>query len=378
MAWKPPAVETSADVIVGRILGDLADRLGVELVEGSPEVVLGEEVGEETALIAQAFAATTLHWLAGLGQTVYQLPAHEATPAAATVRIAVAAAGVIPAGFVVIGTAATGQDIAFTLADETPATPPHVDVTMTALGAAANAVPAGEVKVATATAIATGATLQAPPTGGADAETVEAYVARLVDWIGRLRPGGVVGTDLAVLAQSVTGVHRALGIDLHDPDYPGIATERSVTIVAIDETGAPVAGPIADEVKAVLEAVREVNFQVFTAAPTYTPLEVDVTATAAEGADPGVVEAAIAAALTDYLSPAAWGSTPNDATAWTGEATVRYLELVRVASSVPGLGHLDALTLDGGTTDVTLAGVAPLPQTTTDPTDPTTITVDVS
>lgn len=377
MAWSPPAVETDPAVIVGRILSDLGDRLGVELVEGSPEVVLGEEIGEETALLAQSFVTTTLHWLAGLGQTVYGLLAHPATPATATVRITVAASGNIPAGFVAIGKTPTGADVAFTLAIETPATPPHVDVTMTALGSAANTVPIGTVKIATATAIATGASITVAPTGGADAETVEDYAARLTDWIGRLRPGGVTGTDMAALARSVAGVHRALGIDLHDPSYPGVATERTVTVVPVDENGAAVSGPIAAEVQAVLEAAREVNFQVFTAAPTYTSVDVVVTATATAEADPGVVDAAITAALTDYLSPGKWDSTSADEHAWSGAAVIRYLDLVRVASSVPGLGHLDTLTIDGGTADVTLTGVAPLPTSTTAPIDPSTITVTV-
>jgi len=376
MTWTPPPFEDDADAATVRILDALRDALpDWEAHEGLPEVVLAEAIGRESALLADYAASVMSAAVAGFGATVFGTPPMEAAAASVSVRLTVAAAGVVPAGFTVLGVTASGEEVAFSLAVETPAAPPHVDVAMTAVipGALANGVQAGPMTVVTATAIVSTATALGAASGGMDAEGIDAYLPRLTSLLSALRPGGVTGEDMAALARSVPGVQRALGLDLYDPASPGVQSERTVTVVPIDAAGQPVDAGVADEVQAQLEAAREVNFVVHTAAPTYTPVDVVFSAVAETGADPVAVKAAVVAAVTDWLAPARWGSTLADPQAWAKTSTVRYLDVVRVAGTAPGVAYLDSLTIDGDTVAVTLSGAAPLPAPMDDTLAPSTV-----
>lgn len=378
MPWTPLPVETDPDVVIGRVLDAMRDNLagyGWEPYEGTTEVVLAEEIGRESALVGLTAQAVMESAIAGIGQTVFGIPAQPAVPATISVRLTVGSAGVIPAGFTVLGTTDAGDQVAFRLATEKPATVPHVDVTMTAVlpGALANAVPAGPMTVVTATAIVATANALTPAVGGVDEETRLEYLDRLTDYLTTLRPGGVRGTDLALLARSVVGVHRALGVDLWDPAAPGVATERTATVFLIDEAGQPVDAEVADAVLEQLEAVREINFNLHTGIPTYTGVDVAFEAVADPSANPAVVEANITAAIAGFLSPATWGATATDDQEWVNTPTIRYLDLARVAGSAAGVAYLTSLTINGLSADVALTGPAPLPASTTDPIDPTTI-----
>lgn len=381
MAWEPLPVETDEDTVTARILDSIASRLpGWVPVEGAPDVVLAEEIGRETAATNARAAAAVALAFAGVGETVFGLPSMLGARATMLVDLVVTAAGaVIPAGFTVVGVNSDGIEVAFELPGEVTAAASTVQVLMQArdVGAVGNAVPAGPVTVITATATVNSATAAAASSGGADPESLTAYLGRLVDYIATLRPGGVRARDLAMLARNVTGVYRALGVDLYDPTIPSTTAERTVTVFPIDVTGAPVPVEVADEVRAELESAREVNFQVFVAEPTYTPVQVTFAAVAETGADPVVVQASIHAALAAHLNPASWGSTATDPTVWEPVDVVRYLDLARIAGSAEGVAYLTSLTLNGGTADVVLPGPAPLPAPLTGD-SPSTITGTVA
>jgi len=73
-----------------------------------------------------------------------------------------------------------------------------------------------------------------------------------------------------------------------------------------------------------------------------------------------------ASAPSPRLSPRRWGMPPTgDATSsggWWNRPVVRHLELAAVLNQVDGLDYISALTLQGATSDVTLAGAIPLPR----------------
>lgn len=376
MPWTPLAVETDPDAATSRILDAMRVALpGWEPYEGSPEVVLAEEIGRESVVLGLTAQAVMEAAVAGIGQTVFGVPAQQAVAAAVVVRLTVGTAGVIPAGFTVLGITDTGDEVAFRLDVEQSATPPHVDVAMTAVvpGAGANSVPAGDMRIVTATAIVVSATALARAVGGVDEESRLSYLDRLTSYLATLRPGGVRGADLALLARSVVGVHRALGVDLFNPDSPGVASERSATVFLVDDDGLPVDTGVHAAVLKQLEEVREVNFDVRTGSPTYTAVDVAFDAVAEPGTSLAAVETNIVAAIAGFLSPATWGATLADDQAWVDTPTIRFLDLARVAGSATGVAYLTSLTLNGAGVDVTMTGPAPLPASTTDPTDPTTI-----
>lgn len=376
MPWTPPPVDDDPDAVTARILDGLARHLpGWAPVEGAPEVALAEEIGRETA-ITNALAATAAeHAVAGLGQTVFGLPAILGSQATISVRLTAPAGTVLPAGFTVVGVTAADVEVAFELPEQITTSGATSDVSFRArdVGAVANGVPTGPLTVVTATASVSAAEALSPSTGGVDPETRRAYLDRLVDYIATLRPGGVRAADLATLARNVPGVHRAVGVDLYDPITDTTGNERTATVFPISVTGEPVTPATAAELVDLLESVREVNFVVHVADPTYTPLAVEFAAVAQTGADPVAVTAAVHDALVDYLDPAHWGSTVEDPASWQPVDVVRYLDLARVAGSADGVAYLTSLTVNGATADVTLPGPAPLPApTTADP--PTTVT----
>jgi uncharacterized phage protein gp47/JayE len=200
-------------------------------------------------------------------------------------------------------------------------------------------------------------------TGGEDEETDEDYLIRLTEELRLLSPRPILPGDFATLAKRISGVDRATAINGYDPGDDSTDNERMITVVVVDEDGQPVSAPTKAEVDAYLTSLREVNFIVYVEDPIYTTVDVTFTAVAHAGWDPAEVETAAEAAISDFLSPATWGRSPEgDPSAWTNETTVRYLEVATILNNVEGLNYLTALTVDGGTTDVTLDGVAPLPE----------------
>jgi hypothetical protein len=59
--------------------------------------------------------------------------------------------------------------------------------------------------------------LEGPTAGGADAETDDEYIARLIEEFELFTPRPILPRDFAVLARRVPGVHRALDLNLYDP-----------------------------------------------------------------------------------------------------------------------------------------------------------------
>jgi hypothetical protein len=116
-----------------------------------------------------------------------------------------------------------------------------------------------------------------------------------------------------------------------------------------------------------LDARREVNFVVNAMDPQYTVVDVTFAAAATAGYDPDLVEAQAIDVLSAYLHPANWAGGDESPPSWRAESIVRRLEVASVLGAIEGLAYVTTLTMgkNGGaqsTADVTLDGVAPLPQ----------------
>lgn len=218
-------------------------------------------------------------------------------------------------------------------------------------------------------------TLEAVTSGGQDAESDDAYLNRLSAQLQLLAPRPIVPEDFAIFARNIPGVYRATAIDLYNPGPPIVTNaDRTVSVAITDENGQPCSASVKAAVDADLQARREVNFNVFVIDPTYTTIAVTTTVQGLSGWDAPTTQSAIVTALQAYFNPANWGQSDSDPQAWINTPTVRYLEVSQVINSVPGVDYIVSLTIGAptmGTADLTMAGVAPLPE-------PGTMTVTVT
>lgn len=202
----------------------------------------------------------------------------------------------------------------------------------------------------------------APTSGGADGETTDEYMDRLVDEIRLMSPRPIVPQDFAVMAQRVAGVERGYPVNLYDADTDTPDTEKAITVVVTDGDGEVVSGTAKDEVLDLLESQREVNMLIFVRDPQYQDIDVAYTVMAMPDVNPVDLEPFIDAALEDYISPKHWGEVVQGTERigiFRPENVVRYFEVAYVINGVDGVDYIEALTigLGGGalgTADVTM------------------------
>lgn len=153
--------------------------------------------------------------------------------------------------------------------------------------------------------------------------------------------------------------------------------ERMVTVVGVDVSGGALSPTIDAALQSYLQGMREVNFIVNVTDPAYTPIDVTWSATALPGYNADTVQAAGDAALQTYLDPANWAGGNASPPYWDPTQTaVRYLSVVTLLGEIAGVAYLDSVQIGYhnaslGSSDITLIGIAPLPQ-------PGTITGSVS
>jgi len=201
-----------------------------------------------------------------------------------------------------------------------------------------------------------------PTSGGVDPETNFEYLSRLRDELTLLTPRFVLAADAAVLARRIPGVARALGIDNYSPITATLGNEKMMTLAVVGEDGLPLSAGVKADVEEYLESLRELNFVLYVVDPTYTTVNVTFVVVALPGFDLASIDNAATQAVTEYLSPAVWAGGSETPPSWrTSEKYVRYLEVAEVLNRVEGVNYVDSLTVNGGTANVLLAGIAPLP-----------------
>jgi len=287
----------------------------------------------------------------------------------------------------------TGQQTAWVLAASTTLAASPVAATLIAVqpGAAQNAYPATSTIQLVDTVDPLGVSLvgvgavvaTSVSTGGLDAETDDAYQARLSSELTLLAPRPILPVDFAILALSrpdISPVFRALAIDTYDPGTanggtsagPATGISRCVTVVVMDASGGAPSG-IAS-LATWLDSLREINFQVFVMARILATVYVSYTVKALAGYATTDVQTAVNQAIEGYLSPLGFG-VPPDAGAvtagWVAQPLVRYQDVSAIISGTPGVDYYSALTIGTaasptGTVDVTLDTVgATVPTTAT-------------
>lgn len=235
----------------------------------------------------------------------------------------------------------------------------------------------GTIQLIDPLAFVSSVTQNAVTGGGVDAETDDEYLGRLTSYLQLIAPRPILPNDFAVFARNIPGVFRATAIDGYSPGPPPTFTNaRTVAVAAIDEQGNPVDSTHKAAIQADLQARREVNFIVNVVDPTVNAIDVTYKVQTLPGFDPTSVVASINAALASYLSPAIWGSEGQGSNLWVNKTIIRYLEVAQVINEVPGVDYITTtgvnydltIAIHGNTLarqDITMTGVAPLPQTNT-------------
>lgn len=214
-------------------------------------------------------------------------------------------------------------------------------------------------------------TLTSATGGGADAEEDDAYMDRLSSVLTTMSPRPILANDFAILARDIAGVDKAIAIDGYNPANSSYNNERMIAVAVTDSAGNAVSGTIKTSVQTYLDGLREVNFVVNVIDPTYTTIDVQWDVNMWPGYDSATLSTNINAAIAAFLNPATWGQPPGgDPNLWYARSVVKVNDLIAAIGNVDGVKDVNTVTMRTGagsfaTTDITIAGAAPLPRTGT-------------
>jgi len=209
--------------------------------------------------------------------------------------------------------------------------------------------------------------LDAPATGGADAEDPEDYLNRLAGETRLLSIRPVLAKDVQILARLIPTIGRALALDLYDPGTDTWDNEKTTTIAVAKEDGTTVGSTAKTALETMLASYREQNYNFFVIDPTYTQVKVEFEITVLSGYNQSDVETTVSSAITSYLSPGTFASKnfSDDTGSWTLVTHVYRNELISLIDRVTGVDRVVNVRLAEqagalGTSDVALDGPASL------------------
>jgi hypothetical protein len=365
--------ETDPDVLVDEALESLvANVTGFEPKEAHLEVVLLEvasRINAETRNVGNIVPDTIFRYF---GESLVSVVFVEAVGAstATTWTMQDNSGYTVEAGTVVAYRISGDQLVPFSTLNSftvAPGDTQAIDVVIQSLvaGDDSNGLGPGAWELVDSLSFVSSITASGATSGGLDAETDAAYLSRLRAEMQLLTPRFVLASDAAVLSRRIAGVYRAIGTDNYNPSDDTSDNEKMITVSVVDVDGVALSTTIKDELEAYLATLREINFIIHVEDPTYTDIAVDFTVVASSGYDTTALGAASILAVQTYLSPSVWAGGDEATPTWrSSENVVRYLEVAEVLNRVEGVRYVSALTLDAGTADVALAGVAPLPNAT--------------
>lgn len=364
------SVESDPDVLIDEALESLAVNIpGFVAKEAHLEVWVLETIARMMAETRYLFNLVPDSIFRYFGESLVNVPAVVGSPATVlTTWTMIDAAGyTIPAGTQVAYRITGDRLSVFSTTVDHVVDPgqtvlANVPIVAPVVGEAANGLGPAGLELVDSLSYVDSVTAQGVTSGGVDPETDAVYLARLRDEMSLLTPRFVLASDAAILARRISGVARALGIDNYDPSNQTFGNEKMITVAVVGANGLALSAGVKSEVEAYLESLRELNFIVHVVDPNYTTINVVFTVVAHPGFDLVAVDNAATAAIQSYLSPANWAGGADVPPRWrTGETVVRYLEVAEVLNRVEGVHYVSSLTVNGGTANVTLAGVAPLP-----------------
>lgn len=358
-----------------RLLASWAIRFpGISLSEARPiEAALeaGAHADTQNAQVGQRIHAAAFDaYGAKLLGVVRNLGAPAQMPSTWTMRDS--AGYTIPADQIAVIYAVTGSDLAvFRPATDiiVPAGSTQVTgITLTAdqTGSDRNGLAVAPLRLGVADARIATVVSTAPTTGGVDPETDVNWLNRIAAENQLASRNAIYEADLSTVARRIDEVWRARGIGRYDaitgtPNSPGHGTLVPVNIAGQPVSAAAKAALVAEVTG---DDTHLANVTLHVIDPNYVPVAVDYTAAGRPGFDKPQVKADGIAVLTALLEPAGWAGGRAQPPRWDPIDTIYRHDLIAALYNVPGIGHVFGLTLNGGTADVVLAGVAGLPNPT--------------
>lgn len=357
-------------------LAAIADRIpGWQPSEGHVETALSEAVAISIATAATMLKDEIAAAYRGFGLRILGLPMKTGTPATAVTSWTFPpSAGVtFPAGTEADLSMPDGSTITFVTVTDivvassgSPTTVTGVEVVAVEVGAATNAATNPAVcPVVGVTAV----TVTTASTGGTDPETDEAYQDRVADAATRLHTIPVTPDDYEAFAVGQPGVERCKAINRADPDHPGDQPGH-LTLYPVHADGTDLSSGDRAALAATFTAIEKVvGATVHVAA--VPRVNVTVAITVEQTADaPGSLATDVAAAITAALSPARFALDPLAAGRFAkiAPASLTVFQVAAAVDDLPGVARVIAVTVNGGTTPVTLAGPLSLPNLTATPT----------
>ena len=217
-----------------------------------------------------------------------------------------------------------------------------------------------------------------PTAMGTNGQTVEEYLTELISLLRVIALRPILPWDFAILALRVPGVGRAVAMDGYEPSDGSWGHIRQITLILTDERGEPVPQPVKDEVRQMLEALREVNWIVRVINPTpYETVNVNYHVVAFAEQNPDIVRELCDQAVRDYLSPANFrlGTTspaiaagevipPPEPGQTPGRQTIRVNSLIALLARQRGVDWVehDGVLIDGQHDDHQLSTPTALPR----------------
>ncbi len=334
--------------------------------EGALETVMIEDNAQEAAVARQLAQRKGEADFRRLGALI-GVPSIEATTAYATSTWTLTDddGHIIPAGTQITLTALDGQPIGFAVVEdvevpngETTTEAGAVQLVALEAGARGSGLSGSSVELIDALAWVDGVAIVGVTSGGVDAETQPAYLDRLARRLRLMSARVIVPGDAEALVLDVPGVAYAWAIDLYNADTEETDVERCLTVVVVGAAGEALPTEVMNAAEALLEAYREINFLMFVIAPTYVGVDVAYEVVPAAGYEAEAVEAATAAAVSNYLSPLA--------AILRRHTTIYINELISLLDQVPGVDRVVSVEIaEAGETlddaNLVLTGVAPLP-----------------
>ena len=363
-AADPEALRERALEKIGDGMGTdwVAPQAGLVWLQADATGELGADREQQALTIAESI------W-AEFGTTVHDLPIGTAQTAVGTTTWTVAgapASGTIPAG-----TQVASGDVLFTVLSDVSFTGPTATVSGVAIEAVEEGlggnVAAGPVDVLMALGYTVTVAIDVPGTsGGAEAETIDAYMNRLRLHVAHAGRPTLPADFSARLRDYLPTAARVLAVDLYDATTSTAGVEKHITLVPVDAAGEPIPSGDRGVAQSLLDAEREPNFVVHVVDPTYTTINASASITVWPGWDATAVRGQAEAAVRRWLAPGRWGQPPvGESSEWYSEPTVLRSELSAVINQVEGVRvvTLPKLASGAGTpadADVSLSGIAAL------------------
>jgi hypothetical protein len=164
--------------------------------------------------------------------------------------------------------------------------------------------------------------------------------------------------DVALIVANTTGLTGGSSFTITETAIGvayGTDMENSIAISAIDKAGQPLPQATRDELITYLQSTRPQNFLITWVDPAYHTVDITYTAYIYPMQVPDSVEAIVHDNLSNYISPALWGTLPYSSgnRDWQPSSIIRYLELTTIVENSAGVNYTQSLTfgVDGSAQD---------------------------